>query len=89
MLTKIKKGQEDLLSLLNDPETLNIFKKILTFRVVSRTKLTSSGIAEENLDEALEKLEGLGLIKKNCAQYQELDKFYPTSEGLEFEKSLF
>lgn len=89
MHTKLKKGQEDRLSILADPETLQVFKRILTFRVISRTKLKNSGIADNNMDRALEKLESLGLVKKNSAQYHDLDQYYLTSEGLELEKILF
>ena len=79
-------GQLELLSAISKPSILAVFKTILKSRVLSRYQLDKNEMNDGELEEALDTLQGLGLIEKKSANFPELDKYFPTKEGLAVEK---
>ena len=76
----------ELQSALLEPTTLEVFKRILKSRLLSYYQLEKTQIEAGELTEALNKLQELGLINKTSASFHDLDKYYPTQEGLAAEK---
>jgi len=76
----------NLMSELNNPKVLSLFKRILRSRILTQSELEKGDLDSKELKMALEKLQSLGLIEKKTSTFQHLNKFYPTAEGLEAEK---
>lgn len=76
------------LSVLKDEKMMMVFSRILNARVLSRSELIKMGMPEEELSDVLGKLQSFNLIDKKTASFADLDKFFPTAEGLELEKML-
>lgn len=82
----MEQGNFDIYSILSKPVISDVFKQILRFRVLSHADLEKGSIDENQLNEALEELISKGLINKKSTGFKELDKYFPTREGLEAEK---
>ncbi|MBL3658120.1 hypothetical protein [Fulvivirga sediminis] len=75
----------ELISLLAKPDMLNLFKRILKSRILSRSELERQ-YNPVSIEASLNELEMLGLINRQPSAFHDFDKFYPTREGLEIEK---
>jgi DNA-binding HxlR family transcriptional regulator len=76
----------EILSTLGNPTILEVFRKILRKRLLSHYELREDKIKPEQLEEALQKLQDIGLIDRTPASHHDFDKYYPTREGLAVEK---
>ena len=76
----------ELIKLLGDQKMLDLFKKILRSRILSRSQLAEEQTDQSELENLLQKLKSLGLINEKKSSFHDFDKYYPTKEGLEIEK---
>ncbi len=74
---------------ISEPSVSEIFKKILKSRLLSYYQLETDKTDSAKLKEVLTELQQRGLIEKKAASFTELDKYFPTQEGLEAEKYAF
>ena len=65
---------------------LDLFKKILKSRVLSKSQLVKEQTDKSSLEGALQELQKLGLISERKSDFNDFNKYYPTKEGLELEK---
>ncbi|MBC6409646.1 MAG: hypothetical protein GDA42_04195 [Ekhidna sp.] len=75
-----------LVKLLSDQKTLDLFKKILNSRILSRSQLAKEQTDQSDIENSLQALKSLGLINEKKSAFHDFDKYYPTKEGLEVEK---
>lgn len=76
------------LSVLKDEKVMMVFSRILNSRVLSRAELNKMDMADDELSDVLSKLQSYNLIDKKTASFEDLDKYFPTADGLELEKKL-
>lgn len=76
------------LSVIKDEKVRMVFSRILSARVLSRSELNKMGMDENELSDVLSKLQSFNLIDKKTASFEDLDKYFPTAEGLELEKMM-
>ncbi|MBC6400244.1 MAG: hypothetical protein GDA51_10940 [Ekhidna sp.] len=71
---------------MSDQKTLDLFKKILNSRILSRSQLAKEQTDQSDIENSLQALKSLGLINEKKSAFHDFDKYYPTKEGLEVEK---
>lgn len=76
----------ELIRLLANQKMLDLFKKILKSRILSRSQLSKEQADQADLENSLQELKSLGLINEKKSSFHDFDKYYPTKEGLEIEK---
>ncbi|MDE0471557.1 MAG: hypothetical protein OXH57_06420 [Ekhidna sp.] len=76
----------ELVKLLTDQKMLDLFKKILKSRILSRSQLAKGQIEQSDIENSLQALKSLGFINEKKSTYHDFDKYYPTKKGLEIEE---
>ncbi|MBL0742308.1 hypothetical protein [Chryseolinea lacunae] len=78
-----------ILDYLKEPMVKKIFRKILSYRLLSFYQLQEIGIETTEIKMILRELEQRGLIQRQGARYSDfsiIDKYYPTKVGLDAER---